>query len=303
MKKLLILTTSALILGGVLTSAAPAFAQPSVAPVPTIAEGTTIENAGAFTLTFDQANVPGGFCVGIHIAGLPEITAEAQSTLAFSPAVAGQVGLFFVNMNLTSAPVTNTIDVYSVATGCSDPRTLVSSLAWTVNPRMVVATPADVTAGTESTQTVPVTVHDFFAGDNALDLTDGAHWEVVPGVACEGELFPLAVTAPTYVALPAGVTVNPAVSAAGTFPELTLAGTPAADAVGTYNLCLNLVSASGSPSVGYATTTLTVLPAVPAVPALANTGLDSSNLVAGGTGVLGFGVLLIALLRRRKATV
>jgi LPXTG-motif cell wall-anchored protein len=308
MKKFAILAVSALVFGGVLVTASPALAFPPtpVAPVFTLDTGSTIENGGAVAGTWDQGIVPAGFCVvGTYASGIVFLVNPTDSLNPIS-IPEGDFSVF--NANLTSAPVMYSLDVYSVSVDCSSPRTLVTSTAWTVNPRLSVATPADFIVGTPAEQTVATILHDFTSG-GILNLTDGAHWEVVPGALCEDALQPGGVAAPKYVALPVGISVNLAGSAAGTVPLLTFTGTATPEEVGSYQLCLNLVS-NALPLINdfqttsaFASTTLTIVPAPVVVPALANTGFDTSGFVAGGVGVLGLGVLLIGLRRRRRATV
>jgi len=314
MKKSLVLAAAAIVLGGVLASAAPAMANlRPVAPVVTVSS-TAIENGGALTISFDHELNPAGFCVVLTVAG-NAVSSEGPDASLGSHTISAGTGTIF-NTNVTSTISTNSIAVYSVATNCSSPATLVSSVAWTVAPRLTVATPADFMVGTPASESDAVSLNDNLRGQyNNIPLAAGAHWEVVPGISCEPSVTLSGRVAPTYVALPSGITVDPTVSAADTTPELRFAGTATADEIGSYKLCLNLVGSDAGPfSIGYATTTLSIMPAidppaavVPAavVPALANTGLDSSGLVAGGAGavVLGLGLAMIALLRRRKATV
>ena len=308
MKKTLVLAASVVILGGVLLTASPALALPTpVAPVFTLTTGSTIENAGAVAGTWDQGSVPSGFCV---VANFASGNLAPLSPTAPLSALSVPEGYFSVtNSNLTSAPATYSLDVYSVAVDCSSPRTLVTSTAWTVNPRLSVATPADFTAGTPAVQTVATTLHDFTSG-GILNLSEGAHWAVVPGALCEDALQAGGIAAPKYVALPSGFSINQAVSGAGTVPLLTFTGTATADEIGSYQLCLDLVSDAAplvtdfQTTTAFASTTLTIVPAPVAVivPDLANTGFDSNSLVAGGIGTLALGLGLIALLRRRRAT-
>ncbi len=300
MKKFLVLAASALVFGGVLASATPALALPPVAPVVTLVTPSVVENAAKVTLTSDQLNVPAGFCV---VANLAWGIVETYNPTDVLPNYDADAGTFTpINSNLTSAPVTYSVDVYSVAVNCTSPRALVSSTAWTVNPRLAVATPADFTVGVPASQTVASTLHDATGGP-VVDLSAGAHWAVVPGALCQNAFAPGGIVAPTYVALPAGFSIDPTVSGAGIVPPLTFAGTATADEIGSYLLCLNLVGVADPTTPDYAQTTLTIVPAPVIVPALANTGFDPSSLVAGGAGVLALGVLLVAPLRRRKATV
>jgi hypothetical protein len=305
MKKILVLATSALVFGGVLASAAPAFAIPTpIAPVPSIAD-TTIVNGGAFNLTFDQDSVPSGFCVVIQMSGFPELAANPGG-LPPVDLPAGTSTPF--NSNLASTVVTNSVTVYSVASDCDSERTVISSLTWTVSPALAVVTPADVTVGVPFSQTVASTLNDFSLSPAIVDLSSGAHWVVVPGDQCEAELVLTgsAGTPTAFVALPAGISIDPTVSAAGTVPPLTFSGSATTDEIGSYQLCLALTTEAQPGTPTYASTTLTIVPAaVPAVvvPVLAETGVDSSSLLAGGAAAFGLGMLMLALLRRRKATV
>lgn len=308
MKKSLALAATAIVFGGIFASAAPAMATPQpVAPVITISS-TAIENGGALTISFDQELIPAGFCIGFTQAGeAPRFggPGEPLPTITFP---AGTANIF--NTNVTSTMLTNTLSVYPVTADCSvvtsEP---VSSEAWTVAPRLTVAIPADFTVGTPASESVAVNLKDNLQGQYLnIPLAAGAHWEVVPGISCEPSNTVSRVATPTYVALPSGITIDPTVSAANTTPKLRFAGTATADEIGSYKLCLNLVGSDANPfSIGYATTTLNIVPAIdpPAavVPALANTGLDSSGLISGGAGAVALGLGLVALLRRRKATV
>jgi len=306
MKKLAILAVSALVLGGVLASASAAFAVP-VAPTFTLQTATDIQNAEAVSGSWNDATVPLGFCVAANFANGNAYVVNPLSSLSPVSVAAGFSSPF--NENLTAAPTTYGFTIYSVdlAGDCNSPKTLISEALWTVNPRLSVGTPADFTAGTPAERTVATSLHDFSTGP-VFNLTEGAHWAVVPGAACEEAIVPESVEPAKYVALPVGFSVNPAVSAASTVPLLTFAGTATPDEVGSYQLCLNLVSDAAplvvqlNPTTAFATTTLTVIPAPVVMPALANTGLDTSSLGAGGAGLLALGFLLISLLRRRKLT-
>jgi LPXTG-motif cell wall-anchored protein len=137
-------------------------------------------------------------------------------------------------------------------------------------------------------------------------VPNGGFFQAVDSINCAlaPDLQPVSIPAPlTPIALPSGLTLDSTPTASGVEPMLSVSGTPALGTAGTYKVCVELVESS---PVDHAFAYLTIEIAAQPVAELAQTGIDSSTVSAGGLGslvalVVGAGSMVLTR-RRRIAT-
>ncbi len=305
MKKLAsILAVTALALGGVALSTAPAMAQPTGLS----ASPSVIESGGALTLDLTALQlVAPASCALFMVDGKVEFSGNAGNSTGPIPAsitaVQGENAGF--NVNGDAVPHTFAMGIYPVVSGlCSDlnPASLPTPThfaEWTVNPALTVAPIAPFTTGVADSQTLPTSVSNPTAGP--IDAALASSWSVSVGAVCPVPLV-TGVAPAIDVALPTGLSIDGTLSAVGVVPALTITGTPAAGTAGDYLVCFTRTDSNGM-SVG-ALVTITV--ADPVAPELAKTGVDGmqDGVLAGGAALIALlGAAAFVLVRRRTASV
>lgn len=164
----------------------------------------------------------------------------------------------------------------------------------TISPQVLIE-PVTATVGSAIVGS-PVSSDRSVIGSTPFDWSGGGAFTLAPSTACR-----VMFTSVDTAALPAGLSLDGATSAANTAPVITLTGAPAAGTEGSYRVCVNLSDSFAHGAFAWLDVTVMTPPVV--VPALANTGANNTAVpatIAGSVRALILGSALVLRRQRRK---